>query len=591
MPEYGTLQFPSFRKAVLGGGIQTDLVTLLGPGARIAAYVRSSGFASGGDPDLNLRAVTTLNAGLAQCRSGMGDIVLVAHDHAENVSSADYMSSLVAGTRIVGLGYGNLRPTFTWTAQAATWLLDVANVTISNCIMKMAGPSGTTALTVDAPMTISAAGCALLDCEFQCEIDADQGSVIAVTTTAGATDLTIAGNKFYGSSNGTLPTTYLQVVGGVRLKMYDNNFHGATSSATVGIVRFATTASTDIDVRGNRFTNQHATAAHAVTNLATDTGHASGNTFEPDILVPQPASLGLAAGGKITFCDSTAATSIANLLGVRHDFQVTLNAALAKCRSAKGDAVVVLPGHTESVASADQMSSLVAGTRIIGMGTGTNRPTFTWTTTGSTFLLDVAGATLENCILILATTVNAGVSVTAPLSITAAGCKVLGCMIRVDGDADDLATIPITISDAADDLEFADNDCYGATAAVCTTFISIAGADRLKFLRNRVVAATTAVAIGVVRFVATAATNVLMTDNYFYNAVASGTCAVTGIAGVTGHFNRNSLQVVGANANAFALGHADGAFGVAATSMSFGNDTYISSALAAAMIKTATVDS
>lgn len=269
---FGTLQFPALRKAVLGAGIQTELGQFVGPGSRVAAYVRASGPQSGDDPEIAGKLVSTLNAGLAQCRSGMGDIVLVMPGHAENVSSADYMSSLVAGTRIVGLGYGALRPTFTWTATAATWLFDVANVELRNCVLEAAGPSGTTAITVDAPITISASGCALIDCDIRCERDADQGATIAVTTTAAADDLTIAGCKFHGTNDGTLPTTYLRLVGADRLKLLNNVFTGASSSATIGLVQFITTASTDILMLNNWVFNSLATSNAAVTGLAGLTG-------------------------------------------------------------------------------------------------------------------------------------------------------------------------------------------------------------------------------------------------------------------------------------------------------------------------------
>ena len=268
---FGSLGLPALRKAVLGAGIQTEIGTLVGPGSRVAAYVRSGGPASGGDPDLNMRVVTTLNKGLAQCRSGMGDIVLVAHDHAENVSSADYMSSLVAGTRIVGLGYGNLRPTFTWSAAAATWLFDVANTQLQNCILKMAGPAGTTALSVAAPITISAAGCSIVNCSVQTSIDADQLATIPITGTDAADDLSIVGCQFYGATAGE-STTIIDLLGSDRLYMADCHIEGATSSTTVGVVRFAATAATHITMERCTFINRKAASVHAVTGVASLSG-------------------------------------------------------------------------------------------------------------------------------------------------------------------------------------------------------------------------------------------------------------------------------------------------------------------------------
>lgn len=275
---YGALGLPALRKSRLGVGLQTELGTMIGPGARVAAYVRSGGVASGHDDELNLRVVTTLNAGLAQCRSGMGDVVLVAHDHAENVSSADYMSSLVTGTRIIGLGYGALRPTFTWSAAAATWLFDVANVQLQNCILKTAGPSGSTALTVTAPITISAAGCALVGCLIETGIDADQLATIPITTTNAADDLSIVGCHLYGATTAE-STTMIDVLGCDRLYMADCVLQGATSSTTVGVMRLNATAATQINVERCTFINRKAASVHAVTGVAATTGVVSDCNF------------------------------------------------------------------------------------------------------------------------------------------------------------------------------------------------------------------------------------------------------------------------------------------------------------------------
>src|SRR5678815_5130167 len=66
-----------------------------------------------------------------------------------------------------------------------------------------------------------------------------------------------------------------------------------------------------------------------------------------------------------------------------------VNTALSRCVSGRGDVIYVLPGYTESIATADAWSGLGTATdvTVIGMGRGTNRPTFTWTTAGSTICL------------------------------------------------------------------------------------------------------------------------------------------------------------------------------------------------------------
>src|SRR3989304_2715109 len=137
-------------------GIITPYGTLLKPGGRVAAYVRSTGAQDGEDHFASSgNLVTTLQAGLARCRSGMNDIVYVLPGHAEDVSSADMFTNLVAGRQVMGVGVlgASNNPTFTWTATASTFLLDVADVSISGLTFNWIGIDA-----VVAPLTVSAAG-------------------------------------------------------------------------------------------------------------------------------------------------------------------------------------------------------------------------------------------------------------------------------------------------------------------------------------------------------------------------------------------------------------------------------------------------
>lgn len=211
----------------------------------------------------------------------------------------------------------------------------------------------------------------------------------------------------------------------------------------------------------------------------------------------------------------------------------TLNSALNEC-SDQGDYVLVLPGHEENISSADQMSNLVAGTTILGLGSGTNRPTFTWTTAASSFLLDVADVTIANCVLKLCDASNGGVTVAAPITVSAAGCAIVGCDIRFGADADDIVTIGITTTAAADDFSFIGNKCTGATAAECTTFLRLVGADRFYMADCYVDGATSSTTVGVLQMLTTASTNVFIDNCQFVNRKALSVHAATGMAGATG---------------------------------------------------------
>jgi hypothetical protein len=254
----------------------------------------------------------------------------------------------------------------------------------------------------------------------------------------------------------------------------------------------------------------------------------------------------------------------------------TLNSALLHCRSGMGDTVVVLEGHAENITTADQMSNLVAGTRILGLGTGVNRPAFTWTASGSTFLLDVAGASIENCRLFLAGPHAAGsaLTVTAPITVSAAGCAIKGCQIFGGFDGDQKVTIGITTTAAATDFIFDGNDLVSEIAAECTTMIQFVGADRLRFTNNTVTAATSAVGVGVVRFLTTTSLNILMLNNRIQNTKAVSETAVTGMANMTGMVDHLWLGVLDDAAGNLVLSDAASAFETPA-GLQFGANVFV----------------
>lgn len=220
----------------------------------------------------------------------------------------------------------------------------------------------------------------------------------------------------------------------------------------------------------------------------------------------------------------------------------TLNNGLFRVRSGLGDYVLVLADHAEDIDSADQMSNLVAGTRIIGMGTGQLRPTFTWTAAAATFLLDQDDVHLENCRLNLCDTGNGGVTVAAPITVSGDGCKISNCHIVFGADADDIVTKGIIIT--GDDCEFSHNRCFGATAAECTTFLELTGCDRVRVVGNYISGATSAVAVGVVRALTTAFTDGYIAYNYIANNKASSQEALTLINSCTGLLEGNRLAVL-----------------------------------------------
>ena len=100
----------------------------------------------------------------------------------------------------------------------------------------------------------------------------------------------------------------------------------------------------------------------------------------------------------------------------------TLAGAVAVCTADKGDAIIILPGHTETLAASTAIAT--AGIGIYGLGRGTLRPTFTMSATGSKLLLNAANIMIRNC-LFLATA-----DCTIVIDVDKTDCHIDRCEIR-----------------------------------------------------------------------------------------------------------------------------------------------------------------
>lgn len=290
------------------GGVDLGTAIVLPPGGEIRAYVRSTGPADGDPLDLNARLVPTLNEGLKRCRSGRGDVVLVLPGHTESISAADQMADLVAGTRIIGCGYGSMRPTFTWTAATATFLFNVANVSLENCRLFLAGPHAAgSALTVAAPITVSAADCRITECEIWAGFDADQIVTIGITTTAAADRFKFTANTVRGAA-AAVGTTFLRIVGGDSIEIAYNDIVYGTSSAAIGVVQALTTAPTNIRIHDNYLEGVASGQTAALTLVANATGTAVRN----DLKIAGTGTAYVTTPGSVAFYETRGVNAIAD---------------------------------------------------------------------------------------------------------------------------------------------------------------------------------------------------------------------------------------------------------------------------------------
>jgi hypothetical protein len=95
----------------------------------------------------------------------------------------------------------------------------------------------------------------------------------------------------------------------------------------------------------------------------------------------------------------------------------TLDLAIGKCTANQGDTIYIAEGHVETVASASAITVDVAGINIIGLGTGADRPTFSFSNTASTIVISASSVYIKN--IITKATID---SVVSPIVISGASC-------------------------------------------------------------------------------------------------------------------------------------------------------------------------
>jgi hypothetical protein len=230
-------------------------------------------------------------------------------------------------------------------------------------------------------------------------------------------------------------------------------------------------------------------------------------------------------------------------------FAATIDAAVGLCTANSGDTIYVLPGHTEAV-TATSLEIDVAGITIIGLGTGSLKPTLTFGATDSAINVTAANCTLRNFRL------QAGVGdvVTAVLHATAAqntqyidiefyatstfnfvNCYTLGAANISDGckwernylRTEDTGQLALCITAAAhNDLKFYDNYVRHAAAAAGLLTAGSANLLGLDVRGNFVQTGQTDGAVGVLVITTSTASSGRIVNNDMKTADAAANVAI-----------------------------------------------------------------
>lgn len=147
----------------------------------------------------------------------------------------------------------------------------------------------------------------------------------------------------------------------------------------------------------------------------------------------------------------------------------TIDYAVGQCTASKGDLIIVLPGHVETISAAASLNVDVAGVKIIGVGWGELRPRLNYTAVAGTVAIDADDIWLEN--LQFYGNVTNGVTIGVDVKTGADDLVIKNCDFRAASATKELL---IAISIAAVNARQSIIDCTfweaagDATAAIAT---------------------------------------------------------------------------------------------------------------------------
>lgn len=249
---------------------------------------------------------------------------------------------------------------------------------------------------------------------------------------------------------------------------------------------------------------------------------------------PSGPNLIKAAGmARVFFVDSNGGGSTTSGGLTPESAFTTIIAAFAACTSAKGDVILLLPGHAESISGANAWNK--TGVQIIGLGSGSNRPLITWHTTGTVVTVS-ANITVSN--IQVTGDVDAVVSM---FLISSAGIT----FDKVDFvDTAACAPLQFALTTAAGDNFSILNTTHIQTASAATSaqaWVGLVGADgficRNNFWSLR--GAATAAANGHIVGATTLSANILIDNNRFQQSASTSTVPISTFTASTGLISNN----------------------------------------------------
>lgn len=133
------------------------------------------------------------------------------------------------------------------------------------------------------------------------------------------------------------------------------------------------------------------------------------------------------AFGKYIFVSSVTGSDSNNGLAITTPV-ATINQAITLATANNGDVIVLLPGHAETITGAAGAAISKAGLQIVGVGNGSLRPTFTFTTAvAASFDVTAANVTFMNIVFVCGIDAQ-----TAMVNVNKADVSFLGCQFTTN---------------------------------------------------------------------------------------------------------------------------------------------------------------
>lgn len=258
--------FPQLPFNALGAGVDLGGVMVLPPGGNVI-YVRSTLPDDFDPPGLSGRTASTLASALSYCRASRGDVIVVLPGHSESVTDANMLANLVAGTKIIGMGWGASMPTFRWTATGASWAVNKNDVLIKGLRLRLEGANG-----VVKAINVTGSDVTFLNNDIEVASGASAKATIAMEWGSGALNGMILANRWRGTETHNV-TDGIKVVGAttpdnLTIAYNDMIFSATAANGNVHV----TVAAKRLNIRNNTIYNTHtaSSACIAVDNVAAD---------------------------------------------------------------------------------------------------------------------------------------------------------------------------------------------------------------------------------------------------------------------------------------------------------------------------------